>query len=126
MRLPVLAAMALASAGLFTAVHAEPGAASKKMGFFVTSAGLGKGADLGGLAGAFGEAFPGGQDTTCGNWTKSGSDGSVQVGHHDRLGLNEKAAAQSWNHAHPSRGGCSQEALRSSGGDGLFYCFAVK
>ena len=71
-----------------------------------------------------GEAFPGMQDTTCGNWTKNG-EGSAQVGHHDRQGLNDKAPAKSWNHSHPSRG-CSQDALRSSGGDGRFYCFAVK
>jgi len=71
-----------------------------------------------------GEAFPGSQDTTCGNWTKNG-EGSAQVGHHDRQGLNDKAPAKSWNHSHPSRG-CSQDALRSSGGDGRFYCFAVK
>lgn len=25
----------------------------------------------------------------------------------------------------PSRGGCSQAALRGTGGDGLFYCFAA-
>ncbi len=29
-----------------------------------------------------------------------------------------------WNDAHPSRG-CSQENLISTGGDGLFYCFAA-
>lgn len=34
-------------------------------------------------------------------------------------------ARKSWNASHPSRG-CSQDALRSSGGDGLLYCFAVK
>ena len=32
---------------------------------------------------------------------------------------------RSWNSSHPSRGGCSQEALRGTGGDGLFYCFAA-
>ena len=31
----------------------------------------------------------------------------------------------SWNAAHHSRG-CSQAKLKSSGGAGLFYCFAVK
>lgn len=71
-----------------------------------------------------GRAFPGDIDTTCGNWTKSG-DGSAQVGHHDRKGLDEKPPAKSWNHSHPSRG-CSPDALRSSGGGGLFYCFAAK
>jgi hypothetical protein len=61
-----------------------------------------------------GTAFPGGDDMTCNNWTSS-DDGKAKVGHHDRA---------AWNSAHDSRG-CSQEALRSSGGDGLFYCFAA-
>ncbi len=71
-----------------------------------------------------GRASAGDQDTSCGNWTKSG-DGAAIVGHHDRMGLNDDDASKSWNSSHPSRG-CSQEALRASGGDGLFYCFAVK
>lgn len=220
LRLSVLATFIFAAVSFSAGSYAAQAAGQKKMGFFVTSAGLGDGANLGGLAGADqhcqvlaqavgagkrtwhaylstsasagkpavnardrigrgpwynvkgvliarnvdelhsdnhidkqtaltetgevvngrgdkpnkhdiltgsdsqGEAFPGEQDTTCGNWTKNG-DGSAQVGHHDRLGLNEKAAAKSWNHAHPSRG-CSQDNLRSSGGDGRFYCFAVK
>jgi hypothetical protein len=65
-------------------------------------------------------------DMTCGNWTKSGTEGAAMTGHHDRAGPVEAAWAVSWNSAHPSRGGCTQEALRSTGGDGLFYCFAVK
>ena len=71
-----------------------------------------------------GTAFSGDQDRTCGNWTKSG-EGAAMVGHHDRVGLSDTEAARSWNSSHPSRG-CSQDALRGSGGDGLFYCFAVK
>ena len=71
-----------------------------------------------------GKAFNWSGDTTCGNWTKSG-EGSAMVGHHDRLGLREDLPAKSWVSSHPSRG-CSQDALRSSGGDGLFYCFAAK
>lgn len=65
-------------------------------------------------------------DMTCGNWTKSGEDGFAMTGHHDRVGPVGHAWASSWNSAHPSRGGCSQTALRSTGGDGLFYCFAEK
>lgn len=72
-----------------------------------------------------GMAFPAGLDTTCSNWTSSAAGGSAQVGHHDRTGLDEKQPAKSWNHSHPSRG-CSMDALRSSGGNGRFYCFAVK
>ena len=70
---------------------------------------------------ADGTAFAGDSDTTCRNWTSS-TEGAAQVGHHDRVGGGPHPT--SWNSAHPSRG-CSQEALRSSGGDGLFYCFAT-
>ena len=71
-----------------------------------------------------GTAFAGSEDRTCGNWTSSG-DGAAMVGHHDRQGLRDDDASRSWNSSHPSRGGCSQEALRGTGGDGLFYCFAA-
>ena len=219
-RSAVVAALALAAAGLSAQSYAQKADAQKKMSFFVTSAGPGKGADLGGLAGADricqslaqsagagnrtwraylsssasggaravnardrigrgpwsnakgeriarnvddlhdnanitkqtaltekgavvngrgdkpnmhdiltgsdsqGRAFPGTSDTTCSNWTNSGA-GSAQVGHHDRQGLNDKPPSLSWNHSHPSRG-CSQDNLRSTGGNGLFYCFAAK
>jgi hypothetical protein len=69
-----------------------------------------------------GTAFTDGTDHTCGNWT-SGGEGSAQVGHHDRQGGG--ANPTSWNAAHASKG-CSQENLRGTGGDGLFYCFAAK
>ena len=72
-----------------------------------------------------GTAFAGEEDRTCGNWTNSGADGAAMVGHHDRQGLRDDAPSKSWNSSHPSRGGCSQEALRGTGGDGLFYCFAA-
>jgi hypothetical protein len=72
-----------------------------------------------------GTAFTGGQDMTCGSWTKSGTEGAAMVGHHDRTGLDESPPAKSWNASHPSRGGCSQEALRGTGGAGLLYCFAT-
>lgn len=61
-------------------------------------------------------------EATCENWTSSG-EGKAMVGHHDRTGLDDSAAAKSWNSSHPSRG-CSQEALKGTGGDGLLYCFA--
>jgi hypothetical protein len=50
------------------------------------------------------------------------------VGHIDRRGLRDDDASKSWNSSHPSRGsegGCSQADLRSTGGNGLFYCFAA-
>lgn len=75
-----------------------------------------------------GTAFAAGEDRTCGNWTKSGQ-GSAMVGHHDRQGLRDDDASKSWNSSHPSRGpdgGCSQNDLKSTGGNGLFYCFATK
>jgi hypothetical protein len=61
-------------------------------------------------------------DQTCNNWTSS-SDGSAMLGHHDRQGGGTNPT--SWNSAHASKG-CSQENLRGTGGDGLFYCFAAK
>jgi hypothetical protein len=73
---------------------------------------------------ADGTAFPPGEDKTCGNWTKSGADGSTVVGHSDRTGLDESAPAKSWNSSHPTRG-CSQQGLISTGGNGFLYCFAA-
>lgn len=73
---------------------------------------------------ADGRAFPAGEDRTCGNWTKSG-EGAAMLGHHDRMGLKDDEPSKSWNSSHPSRG-CSPDALKSSGGNGLFYCFAAK
>lgn len=72
-----------------------------------------------------GTAFAGADDMTCGNWTKSGTEGAAMVGHHDRMGLNDQPPAKSWNSSHASRGGCSQDALRGTGGAGLLYCFAA-
>jgi len=40
-------------------------------------------------------------------------------------GLPKASPALSWNSSHPSRG-CAQEALASTGGAGLLYCFAAK
>src|SRR5262244_1042401 len=74
-----------------------------------------------------GRAFPPGDDKTCHNWTSS-SQGAAMVGHIDRQGLRDDEASHSWNSSHLSRGpdgGCSQADLRSTGGDGLFYCFAA-
>ena len=74
-----------------------------------------------------GRAFQPGEDKTCHNWTSS-TQGTAIVGHIDRQGLRDDEASKSWNSSHPSRGpdgGCSQADLRSTGGDGLFYCFAT-
>jgi hypothetical protein len=75
-----------------------------------------------------GRAFPAGEDRTCRNWTSS-TQGAAMLGHIDRKGLRDDAPARSWYSSHPSRGpdgGCSQADLRSTGGDGLFYCFAAQ
>jgi len=58
-------------------------------------------------------------DHTCNNWTSS-DEGSAQIGHHDRHG----GGNTSWTAAHATSG-CSQEALASTGGAGLLYCFAA-
>jgi len=66
---------------------AQDDSGDTSMSFFITSAGPGDGADLGGLEG-------GGDNPT------------------------------SWNSAHGSSG-CSQQDLQGTGGNGLFYCFAI-
>jgi hypothetical protein len=63
------------------------------------------------------------EDTTCGNWTKSGP-GAALLGHHDRAGLRDDEPSRSWNSSHPSRA-CDQASLVATGGAGLFYCFAA-
>ena len=70
-----------------------------------------------------GRASTAANDTTCGNWTKSG-EGSAIVGHHDRTGLDESAPAKSWNSSHGTRA-CGMDALKATGGAGLLYCFAA-
>ena len=66
-----------------------------------------------------GRAYTDSADHTCNNWTSSGP-GSAQVGHSDRTG----GGNTSWNSAHATNG-CSQDNLVSTGGAGLFYCFAI-
>lgn len=61
-----------------------------------------------------GTAYPAGEDMTCNNWTSSDA-GSARVGHHDWPNFNSNHNSQ----------GCSQQALINTGGDGLFYCFAL-
>ena len=70
-----------------------------------------------------GSFIAGNVNTTCGNWTQNG-EGSAMLGHHDKTGLDESVPAKSWNSSHLSKG-CSADALKSTGGAGLFYCFAA-
>jgi hypothetical protein len=74
-----------------------------------------------------GAAFNGPDDRTCKNWSSS-IQGAAMVGHSDISGPVTNPTAKSWNTAHSSRGpdgGCSQADLKSTGGDGLLYCFAA-
>ena len=77
-----------------------------------------------------GRAISGSEDTTCRNWTTSGA-GAAMMGHHDRQGLRDDDVSRSWNSSHLSRPskdgapGCSQVALKGTGGNGLYYCFAA-
>ena len=68
-----------------------------------------------------GTAFPPDQDQTCNNWT-SDDEGSVRVGHGDRYSFTTPGSP--WNSSHGTPG-CTQENLVSTGGAGLFYCFAI-
>src|ERR1019366_3816384 len=63
------------------------------------------------------------KDMTCKNWASS-TDGTAMLGHSDRTGTTNDPPGRSWNSSHPSRG-CSQDGLKSTGGAGLFYCFAT-
>jgi hypothetical protein len=74
-----------------------------------------------------GTACPADKDMTCKNWTSS-TQGTAMLDHSDRRGLRDDEASHSWNSSHPSRGpdgGCSEADLPTTGGAGLFYCFAV-
>jgi hypothetical protein len=59
-------------------------------------------------------------EQNCNNWT-SGNEGTAMLGHHDATG---RGGPTSWNGAHASTG-CSQEAFKTSDGDGRIACFAV-
>jgi hypothetical protein len=69
-----------------------------------------------------GKAFPPGNDMTCRNWTSS-TVTNAMLGHSDRTGITDDPRGKSWNSS-PSRD-CSQDGLKSTGGVGLFYCFAT-
>lgn len=64
-----------------------------------------------------------GLDLTCNGWTSNSDEEghAAQVGHHDRTGGGPNPTQ--WNSAHQSKG-CSLPTLKSTGGNGLFYCFA--
>jgi hypothetical protein len=72
---------------------------------------------------ADGRAFPSNMTLTCNNWTSSATGYVAMLGHIDRIGGNPEFG-KSWNNTHMSRG-CSPTDLNSTGGNGLFYCFAA-
>jgi hypothetical protein len=59
-------------------------------------------------------------DMTCRNWTST--TGYAMLGHSDLQG--GRGRANSWNSAHQSEG-CTTAAFNGTGGNGLFYCFAI-
>jgi hypothetical protein len=61
-------------------------------------------------------------DSTCRGWKST--VGFAVLGHSDKVGT-IGPDANSWNSAHLSEG-CTAEAFRGTGGNGLFYCFAVQ
>lgn len=71
-----------------------------------------------------GRAFPGNLNLTCNNWTSS-TFGSAMLGHADREGIADTVYQHSPISAHMSRD-CTQPGLVATGGNGLFYCFAVQ
>ena len=73
-----------------------------------------------------GTAYPAGdKDQTCGNWTKSGDDGTgARVAHFDRIGIADTPEQKSWASSHTTPG-CSMASLKKVGGAGLLYCFAA-
>ncbi len=73
---------------------------------------------------ADGRAFPSNMSLTCNNWTSSVTGYVAMLGHIDRIGNNPEFG-KSWNSTHMSRG-CSPTDLNSTGGNGLFYCFAAQ
>ena len=60
-------------------------------------------------------------DATCRAWKST--VGFAVLGHSDKAGSIGRDA-NSWNSAHLSEG-CTAEAFRNTGGNGLFYCFAI-
>jgi len=71
-----------------------------------------------------GRAFPANLNLTCNNWTSS-TFGSAMLGHADREGIADTVYQHSPISSHMSRD-CTQPGLVATGGNGLFYCFAVQ
>jgi hypothetical protein len=61
-------------------------------------------------------------DATCHNWTST--QGHAMVGHSNKVGSIGGPRVRSWNSAHLTDG-CTLKTLKTLGGEGRFYCFAV-
>jgi hypothetical protein len=165
------ASLWIGTALLSLAVTGAAQAQQAGMSFFVTSAGPGKGADLGGIEGAdryceqLAQAAGAANRTWHAYLSIQAEGGKPAVNARDRIGkgpwqnakgvvvakspdelhgennltkqtaLTEKGEVVNGSGDTPNKhdaltgtqrdGGCSQSDLRSTGGDGLFYCFAA-
>ena len=114
MRSAIILSAMLLSCGFGVSAHAQ----QANMTFFITSAGSGKGADLGGLDGADAHCQALAQAAGVGNRTwraylsTNGRGGANAVNARDRIGTGP------WQDANG--------VVIATGGNGLFYCFAER
>ena len=81
-----------------------------------------------GLASLTAPRLPAGEDRTCKNWTSS-TQGAAMLGHISIASACATTTPQSPGIPRIRRdgpdGGCSQTNVKTTGGDGLMYCFAA-
>jgi hypothetical protein len=61
-------------------------------------------------------------EQTCNGWSDGSPMAQAMLGHADRLG--RTAGVNSWNAVHASQG-CDMQSLITTGGAGMYYCFAI-
>ena len=93
-------------------------AQNQPMGFFITSAGPGNGANLGGLAGADQHCQKLATAAGAGNRTWSAFLSTTASGNQPAVNARDRIGPGPWYNA--------KGVLVSTGGAGLFYCFAEK
>lgn len=71
-----------------------------------------------------GRAMDGSTDSTCGNWTKSGEGAAIVSC--DRTWACATTSRRARGTRRTRRAPAAWGALKATGGDGLFYCFASK
>ena len=119
LRLSILVSLALLTLGGTAGGQAQ----TSEMSFFITSAGSGKGGDLGGVDGADGICKTLAQAAGAGGKTWRAylsTQGAGAVNARDRIG------AGPWQNARGVVVAKDVAELKSTGGNGLFYCFATK